>query len=316
MTQIYTLNQIKDALEKISLTQAISNGFIAYSNKKVVVPPVGELVFDDPPGDTHIKYGYIKNQETYVIKIASGFYNNPELGFSSSSGLMLVFSQKTGFLKAILLDEGHLTNVRTAVAGQICASIIAPDTIVGIGVLGTGIQARMQVDYLKSVTDCKTIHVWGRTQKGVQAYQKDMQAKGYQVTPKDTPGDVAACSNLIITTTPSKTPLLFADDIVPGTHITAMGSDTDSKQELSTRILSMADMVVADSISQCKERGEISKALAKGAIKESKVIELGHLIEHPELAKRSDHTISISDLTGVAVQDVQIATAVCDALKK
>ncbi len=124
-----------------------------------------------------------------------------------------------------------------------------------------------------------------------------------------------AYSNLIITTTPAEKPLLTADDIQPGTHITAMGSDTSSKQELSTEIISKSDIVVADSISQCRERGEISKALAKGAIKESRVIELGHLIEHPALAKRTGQSTSVSDLTGVAVQDVQIATAVCDALK-
>lgn len=314
MATIHTLQEIKKALSGVSLTPFIEQGFIAYSNNEVVVPPVGELVFDDPPGDTHIKYGYIKGDQIYVIKIASGFYNNPELGLSSSSGLMLVFSQKTGILQNILLDDGHLTNVRTAIAGQIAAQYLAPETINAIGVLGTGVQARMQVEYLKSVTLCREIVVWGRTPERVDEYKNYMETKGFNVVRANSPAQVASSANIIITTTPSAIPLLFAADIQPGTHITAMGSDTDKKQELDSSILARADLIIADSLSQCRERGEISKALAEGVIKENDIIELGDYISHTPPAKRDNKTISVVDLTGVAVQDIQIAAAVCEKL--
>ena len=121
MTKIYTLEQIKQASAALDFSPAIEAGFVAYSNGQVVVPPVGELTFEDPPGDTHIKYGYIKGDEIYVIKIASGFYENAKFNLPTGSGLMLVFSQQTGELLTILLDEGYLTNVRTAVAGEIVA---------------------------------------------------------------------------------------------------------------------------------------------------------------------------------------------------
>lgn len=314
MATIHTLQEIQEALSGVNLTPYIEQGFIAYSNNEVIVPPVGEIIFVDPPGDTHIKYGYIKGDEIYVIKIASGFYNNPELGLSSSSGLMLVFSQKTGILQNILLDDGHLTNIRTAIAGQIAAKYLAPETINTIGVLGTGIQARMQVEYLKSVTPCREVVVWGRTPERVEEYKYDMKTKGFNVTQADSPAQVASSANLIITTTPSSTPLLFAADIQPGTHITAMGSDTDKKQELDSSILARADIVVGDSISQCRERGEISKALAAGVIEEKHIIELGSYISNTPPSKRDNKTISVVDLTGVAVQDIQIAAAVCEKL--
>ena len=314
MATIHTLQEIKKALSGVNLTPYIEQGFVAYSNNEVMVPPVGELLFDDPPGDTHIKYGYIKGDEIYVIKIASGFYNNPELGLSSSSGLMLVFSQKTGMLQNILLDEGHLTNVRTAIAGQIAAKYLAPETINAIGVLGTGIQARMQVEYLKSVTPCREVVVWGRAPERVEEYKCYMETKGFNVVQTDSPGQVARTANLIITTTPSSTPLLFAADIQPGTHITAIGSDTDKKQELDSSILARADIVIGDSISQCRERGEISKALAAGVIGEKHIIELGNYISNTPNSKRDNKTISIVDLTGVAVQDIQIAAAVSQKL--
>ena len=314
MATIHTLQEIQEVLSGVNLTPYIEQGFIAYSNNEVIVPPVGELIFVDPPGDTHIKYGYIKGDEIYVIKIASGFYNNPELGLSSSSGLMLVFSQKTGILQNILLDDGHLTNIRTAIAGQIAAKYLAPETINTIGVLGTGIQARVQVEYLKSVTPCREVVVWGRTPERVEEYKYDMKTKGFNVAQADSPAQVASSANLIITTTPSSTPLLFAADIQPGTHITAMGSDTDKKQELDSSILARADIVVGDSISQCRERGEISKALAAGVIEEKYIIELGSYISNTPPSKRDNKTISVVDLTGVAVQDIQIAAAVCEKL--
>jgi ornithine cyclodeaminase len=314
MTNIYTLEQIKSVVETMSFSAQIEQGFIAYSNGQVVVPPVGELIFDDPPGDTHIKYGYIKGDDYYVIKIASGFYQNVKINLPSSSGLMLVFSQKTGVLETILLDEGFLTNIRTAVAGEIVAKYMAPKEVTAIGVFGTGIMARMQVQILQSVTDCKRLIVWGRTEASLEAYQNDMEADGYEVQTTLESADVTDGSNLILMTTPSTMPLINACQIKKGMHITAIGSDTAEKQELDTKILRMADIVVADSLTQCQERGEIYKALLTDDLKMDMVIELGCAIESGNRVRTSEDQVTVADLTGVAVQDVQIAKVVSAAL--
>lgn len=316
MTKIVTLEQIKHAVETMNFSTDIEAGFIAYSNGQVVVPPVGELLFEDPPGDTHIKYGYIKGDDYYVIKIASGFYQNVNIGLPSSSGVMLVFSQKTGGLETVLLDEGFLTNVRTAVAGEIVAKYMAPEKVTTIGVFGTGIMARMQVQILKSVTDCRRIMVWGRSEASLETYQKDMQADGYEVHTTFVSTDVTNTSNLILMTTPSSSPLIKADQIRPGTHITAIGSDTALKQELDTKILGAADIVIADSLIQCQERGEIYQALLAGDLEMGRVVELGSAIQSGNQIRTSEDQVTIADLTGVAVQDIQIAKAVSQALDK
>ena len=137
------------------LLNYIESAFIHYSAGNAEVPPVGTLHFESPPGDVHIKYGYIRGEDHYVIKIASGFYENPQMGLSSSNGLNLVFSQRTGLLEVILLDEGFLTDFRTALAGAISAKYLAPGNIENIGIVGTGIQARLQLSCLKYVTDCR-----------------------------------------------------------------------------------------------------------------------------------------------------------------
>ncbi len=314
MIKIYMLEQIKRVVERLNFSTAIEEGFVAYSKGRVVVPPVGEMIFEDPPGDTHIKYGYIKGDDFYVIKIASGFYENVKFNLPSSSGVMLVFSQKTGVLETILLDEGFLTNVRTAVAGEIVANYMAPEQVTSIGVFGTGTMARMQAQYLKSVTDCKKIIVWGRSETSLESYKQDMQRDGYEVRTTRESEAVTDASNLILMTTPSVTPLINAVQIKPGTHITAMGSDTSEKQELDAQILAAADVVVADSLSQCQERGEIYKALLTGDLRMEKVLELGSAIESGNRVRTSDDQITVADLTGVAVQDVQIAKAVSAAL--
>lgn len=314
MAHIFNLEQIKSACENLSFMEQIERGFAAYSAGQVIVPPVGELSFEAPPGDTHIKYGYIKNSDSFVVKIASGFYDNPKQGLPSNSGLMLVFSQKTGVLQAVLLDEGYLTDVRTAVAGQIAAKYLAPSTVSAIGILGTGIQARMQVSYLKEITSCRQVVAWGRSDENLCSYKEAMENDGFQVQTTTIAAEVAQNCNLLITATPSQQPLLLEEMIQPGTHITAMGSDTSLKQELDTRILQKADLVVADSISQCLERGEISKALVDKKITAGQVVELGNIINGNESGRSSAEQITIADLTGVAVQDMQIAKGVCAEL--
>ncbi len=307
-----SLEQIKAVLPSLDLIPAIEAGFVAYSSGQAVVPPVGELLLDT--GEVHIKYGYLQQDEYYVIKIASGFYDNPKIGLPSSNGLMLLFSQRTGELVSILLDEGHLTDTRTAVAGAIAAKHLAPEDINRIGIVGTGTQARLQLEYLKHVTGCRQVLVWGRGAPQLERYRRDMAGHEFAVeTTRDT-ADVLRTCNLVVTCTPATAPLLQASDLRAGTHITAVGSDTPEKQELDSAILARADVVVADSISQCLVRGEIHKAIASGYITQGDLIELGDVIAGKTPGRTSEDQVTLADLTGVAVQDIVIATAVREAL--
>lgn len=314
MAQIFNLRQIKEVLKDIDPLPLIEDGFIAYSQGKAVVPPVGELIFKNPPGDVHIKYGYIIDDDDYVIKIVSGFYENPRWNLPQNNGMMLIFKQKTGELACILLDEGYLTDVRTAAAGAVVAKYLAPMNVRKIGILGPGIQGRIQLEYLKPIIDCKEVIVWGRNQKRLDEYKKDMEQFGFSVQTTLDKEEVALNCNLIVTATPSTTPLFDSDQILKGTHITAMGSDTPEKIELDPAILNQAHIVVADSISQCLERGEIHHALKAKAIEKEKVVELGEVIVNKDLQRSSDDQITVADLTGVAVQDIQISKAVYRAL--
>lgn len=314
MAKIFHLDKIKGALQNVDLMADIEEGFVAYSQGRVVVPPVGELIFKDPPGDVHIKYGYIIRDNHFVIKIASGFYENSRFNLPSSSGLMLIFSQKTGELDCILLDEGYLTNVRTAVAGAVAAKYLSPQKVRCIGVMGTGTQGHLQLEYLRPVVDCQDVMAWDLDGQRLENYKSDMELMGFRVKTTMKAAELAATCDLIVTATPAPEPFLTAEMIHKGTHITAVGSDTPEKNELDPEILHRADIVVADSITQCLSRGEIYKALEAGSIEKEKVIELGQIIINDELRRSSDEQITVADLTGVAVQDIRISEAVYRAL--
>jgi len=177
MPRVLKLDEIKRLIEIPQLIREIEAGFVLYSEDKVVVPPVGFLHFDQPPGDVHIKYGFVTGDDFYVLKMASGFYDNPDLGLPVSDGLLLVFSQKTGQLKLILLDECWLTDMRTAAAGAVAAKHLAPNNIHHIGIVGTGVQARMQLELLKNVVDCQSCFIWGRDPDKVQRTIEDLKAR-------------------------------------------------------------------------------------------------------------------------------------------
>ncbi len=311
-TQVLAWPEIEQKLVGLDVVGAMESAFDAFSQGLAIIPPVGELVFEEPPGDVHIKYGCLKQGSHYVVKIASGFYDNPKMGLASCQGLMLLFDQKTGVPAAVLLDEGRLTDIRTGAAGGAVAKHLAPKDVQAIGVLGAGIQARMQLKYLLDVTPCRKVLVWNRSNENAQSLVKDLETMGYEPSVVGSPEEVASGANLIVTTTPSREPLLQAKWIQPGTHITAVGSDTAEKQELDPGILSCA-IVVSDSLSQSESRGEVYRAVEAGTLQRSDVVELGDVIGGRATGRNSADDITVADLTGVAVQDLAIASAVLTA---
>jgi ornithine cyclodeaminase len=313
--KILTRQQIEQVLSIPSILEAVEQGFVAYSRGETIIPPVASLHFDHPPGDCHIKYGYAKTGKYYVVKIASGFHDNPTLGLPAGNGLMLLFDKQTGRPVSILLDEGYLTDIRTAAAGSIAAKYLAPKNISCVGIVGTGAQAYCQLELLSFVTKCKKVMVWGRDAAKANILKKHPRLNNWEIEVAKDLDQLAAECNLIITTTSSSGPLLFADQIRPGTHITAVGADDIGKQEIDPNIFVKADKIVVDSRSQCVEFGDASYAVKKGLIKKERLIELGEVIADSSLGRTSETQITIADLTGVAIQDLQIATAVFEASK-
>jgi len=309
--KILSLEEIKKRIDLQKIISMQEEGFKAYSNGEVIVPPVGHMHFDDPQADYHIKYGYIKGDELFVVKMGGIFYENMiRFNLPNLQAVMLVIDIKTGKLHYLLNDEGYLTNMRTSIAGLIAAKYLGPKQVGAIGILGTGNQARMQLSLLKDYTSCCKVYLWGRNLESAKQCKDDMVQDGFDVVIAETPKIVAQNCNLIVTTTSAEKPLLMANDIQPGTHITAMGADRPGKQELDPYIFFKADRCITDSKSQCIEHGDSHHAIKNGCISEVDLIELGEVIAKPELGRSNEQQITIADLTGVAIQDIQIAKSI------
>jgi len=300
--RIFSRAGLARALSPDAVIRAIEQGFIAYSRGEVVVPPVGHLQFTDPPGDCHIKYGYVRDDATFTVKIATGFYRNPDIGLPSSNGMMLVFSARTGEPLALLQDEGYLTDLRTAAAGAVAAKYLAPPRVERIGIVGAGTQAHLQLELLKEVTDCRRAVLWARSPERAAAFR----VEGFAIEIAASVSELCARCQLIVTATPARGALISAADVQPGTHITAVGADGGGKQEIDPRLFARA-RCFADSRAQCSSFGDSFYAVKAGLIRAEDLVEIGELLQNPGLGRRDPEEVTIADLTGVAVQDIQIA---------
>ncbi len=310
--RIANLDEIKGALAGPDLLPAIEAGFVAYSQGRANVPPVGELLMDK--GEVHIKYGCIEGDPYCVIKVASGFFSNAALGLPLGNGMMLLFSQETGESRGRAARRGASHGRAHGGGRRHRRQVSGAQDRERSGILGTGVQARLQLKYLNAVVDCRDVLVCGRTPDHLAACAGDMEGMGFRVQTAPAPVDLGPACNLIVTTTAASEPLIQAADLRPGTHVSAIGSDTTEKQELETAVLARADLVVADSIPQCRLRGEIFKAMEAAVLNEDGLVEIGSVIAGDASGRTADDQITVFDSTGVAVQDMMIARGVYEAL--
>ncbi|EKT4523951.1 ornithine cyclodeaminase family protein [Pseudomonas putida] len=306
-------------LASLDIEQAVlrlEEGFVAFSEGRVQVPPVQAFAFPHANGDCCIKSAYLEGSETFTVKVSTGFYDNPGKGLESNDGMMLVFCARTGAPLGLLADGGWLTCIRTALAGRIVARLLAPSRVEAIGMLGTGMQARLQLAHLMPVTACRELVVWGRDPARLEAYRGFARTLGFNVRVASKPQEVAQAANLIVCATPSREPLLQAAWIRPGTHVTALGADSVGKQELDPALVGMAQRIIVDSAAQCSQYGEVSHALEAGLIERAQLVELGAVLAGQAPGREHDDQVTLADLTGVAIQDAQIAQCAWASLQR
>jgi ornithine cyclodeaminase len=299
------LPEIESALDESAALAAVEDAFRRMSAGQAQVAAVGHLAFGDPPGDCHVKGGYLNGDDVFVFKIATSFYRNPNIGLPSSNGMMIIVSARTGENLALLNDRGYLTDLRTAMAGAIAARAIARSDAATLGIVGTGIQARMQAEQVSRALGIRTVVVWGRNPERRDALASDIGGEAVDLP------ELCALADIIVTATPSDRPLLSAEMVRPGTRIVAVGADSPGKQELETALVAKARIIV-DSRPQCVAHGEAGWAVRAGLVREDSLMELGALLASPVWFGEDE--IVIADLTGVAVQDVAIAKCVWTSL--
>jgi ornithine cyclodeaminase len=309
MVPIVDEGALRAAITPEVAVDAMREAFRADGEGRTIVPAVINLELPAARGEFHIKTAVIEGVPHVAVKVASGFYDNPAKGLPSGSGLMVVFDAATGMPAALLLDNGFLTDVRTGAAGAVAADLLAPSSIDVVGVIGSGVQARHQVRCLSVVRSFKRVVAWSPNRTNLEAYCHDLRTSGYDAGPAPDAEAVCRSADLLITTTPARQPLVDAAWLRPGQHVTAVGSDSPGKQELTPACLDCADLVVVDRLRQCAAFGELKHAIDAGLMTLNDVHgELGRIAAGRLPGRTAASQLTIADLTGVGFQDTAIAS--------
>jgi ornithine cyclodeaminase len=305
-------SEIRDLIGPAAALAAVRDAFAALARGEATLP--GVIGFDVPAhrGEVHVKGAYLHGRPFYSIKEAAGFYGNAERGLPVGSGVVLVFDATTGFLAAILFDNGYLTELRTGAAGALAADLLARRRVRRAAVIGAGSQARFQLEALALVRRPESMAVFARTPARAEAFAREMEARlGIPVTVAASARAAVEGSDIVITATPARAPIVRAEWLAAGTHVTAVGADGPDKQELEPAVLARADKVVPDRLDQCLRLGELHHAVDAGLLDPADVwAELGDLAAGKKPGRESEDEITVADLTGVGIQDAAVANVV------
>ncbi|HXV62796.1 MAG TPA: ornithine cyclodeaminase family protein [Vicinamibacteria bacterium] len=295
--------------------EAVTRAFRALAEERAEQPAPMSFDFPDCAGEVHVKGAAIRGAPIFAVKIASGFYRNPERGLPTSSGLVLVLSQTTGTPLALLHDNAYLTEMRTAAAGALAVELLTPRNTDRMAVLGSGAQARYQLRAIARVRTLRSVIVWSPTRAHVERYCAEMREElGIPCSAADDATEAVRDAHLVLTVTSARKPIVRVEDVLESATLIAVGSDGPAKQELDEKILAKADKIVVDRRSQCAALGELHHALVAGLVREEDVYaELGDIVIGRKAGREADELI-VCDLTGVGVQDAAIAETAWGAL--
>ena len=291
----------------------IEDAFRALATLPVAMPPILRLDIPEHRGEVDVKTAYVPGIDGFAIKISPGFFDNPKLGLPSLNGMMVQLSSKTGLVETLLLDNGYLTDVRTAAAGAVAARHLSREDSTVAAIFGAGSQARLQLEALMLVRPISRARIWARDVAKANGVAAELsRSLGIEVNAVSDPRRAAAGADIIVTTTPSQEPILMAEWLENGQHVTAMGSDSEHKNEIDPAVFERV-VYVADSLSQTRRLGELHHAVAAGVVpKERQFAELGAVVAGTMPGRSSASDITLADLTGTGVQDTAIATLARD----
>ncbi len=309
--QILWLNrkEVESLLDMKGTLKVVEEAFRQHGLKKVQMPPKLYLYFKKHNGDLRTMPAYLEEQDITGVKIVNVHPDNPKKGLPTVMALVILNSTETGAPIAVM-DGTYLTDMRTGAAGGVAVKYLARKNAKTVGFVGTGKQARTQLLAISEVIDIEEVKATSASEKGTLAF-KDGMEKIVQcdIIPKKSIREVCDC-DILVTTTPSREPIVMNEWIAEGTHINAIGADAAGKEELDPMILKRAKIVV-DDIPQASHSGEVNVPLSKGLLMVKDIYcELGEVITGKKKARTKDSDITVFDSTGLAVQDVATANMV------
>ncbi len=302
--------QVRSLVTLEEAREAVRAAFVALAEGRAVQPASLDLEAPGRLGEMHVKGSFLTGEPFFSLKAASGFSGNRDRGLPVTGGLSMAFDTESGFLRALLFDNGWLTEIRTGAAGALAADLLARPDVTTVGMIGSGGQAGYQLAALLEVRSPELVLVWSPTAERAEAYASDMRAAhGLEVRVVPSAEEAVRDTDLVVTATPATEPVVRAGWVRRGTHITAMGSDFANKQELDVGLLADS-RVVADQLANCLRSGEVHHAVEAGVLSPEDVVEMGDVVTGRVAGRTSDEQVTIADLCGLGIEDTAMANLV------
>ncbi|MDI6788928.1 MAG: ornithine cyclodeaminase family protein [Planctomycetota bacterium] len=307
---------IEQVLKMSDVVRIMEQVFRLHGLGKTQQPPKMYLMFEH--GDMRSMPAYITSPTMDIagIKCVTVHPDNPRKGLPTVMATILLIDPKTGYNIAVL-DGTLITDMRTGAAGALAAKYLSRKSSRVVGFVGGGRQAQTQLAGLMVTRPIKEIKVYDIDKRRAEAFCRwarsnfNLQTKIFRTVCETTLN-----SDIVVTTTPSRKPLVRVEDISPGTHINAIGADAPGKQELESQLTKRARIVI-DEWEQASHSGEINVPLSEGVISKKDVYaELGKIVAGVKKGRTNDKAITIFDSTGLAIQDILTAFVVYQRLKR
>ncbi|MCE8423747.1 MAG: alanine dehydrogenase [Candidatus Methanoperedens sp.] len=309
--QILWLNrkEVESLLDMKGTLKVVEEAFRQHGEKKVQMPPKLYLYFKKHNGDLRTMPAFLEEQDITGVKIVNVHPDNPKIGLPTVMALVILNSTLTG-APVTIMDGTYLTDMRTGAAGGVAVKYLARRNSKTVGFVGTGNQAKSQLLAINEVLDIEEVKAISASEKQTLTFRDDMQNKvNCDIVPEKSIKEVCDC-DILVTTTPSREPIIMNDWIAEGTHINAIGADAAGKEELDPLILKRARIIV-DDIPQASHSGEVNVPISKKVMTVKDIAgELGEVIIGKKKGRTKDSDITVFDSTGLAIQDVATADMV------
>lgn len=308
-----TLLLTKKTVEKLvtikESLKAIEGAFRSLAQGGAQMPPKIYIHLDKYSGDFRAMPAYLEGPNKCTLKWVNVHPLNKKRGLPSVMAVLILSDPKNGFPLCIM-DGTYATNLRTGAAGGVAAKYLARKNSEDVGLVGCGAQAETQLMALRELFKIKNVQVWGHKERLAKDFIKRTRWMKLRMRAADTIRDCVKNSDIIVTTTPSRKPLIKLDWLKRGVHINAIGADAPGKEELDPKILK-ASKIVVDSFDQASHSGEINVPLKKGVISKRNIYsDIGRIISGKKPGRTNDKETTIFDSTGLAIQDVAISNLI------
>jgi len=321
MVLYLTQDDVKQVLDMKTTIDVVENGFKEMGLGRVEMPTRIYLHFGKHNGVLITMPAYIETLNAAGVKVVTVHPDNPSKRNLPSVIARIILNNPADGQPLAIMDGTYITMLRTGAAGACGIKYLSRKDSETAAIIGLGVQGRSQLFGLLQVRNIKKAKVFDAIPEARKAYVKDMTKQtGIEITAAESVEKAVENTDIVVTCTPSKTPVLKGDMLSAGMHVSAIGTDTKDKRELDTTVLTMVaknGKIVVDNTSQALIVGDFAVPIQEGKLRKEEIYaELGEIVTGRKKGRTADNEITLFKATGLAMEDIVTAHKVYELARK